>query len=177
MPPSSSVTRVSVCDAFFMSSLPTSVEPVKLIFFTWLLCVNANPISAELPVTTLITPFGIPALMDSSIMASAVKGVLLSGFTTQVHPLASAGATFRISIAAGKFHGVIIPTTPMGCFKMKILVSGKGEGKIFSSFEEVKIAYDARCIDLHAKIKVLFKNNIIETTVGRVILNAVFLSI
>ena len=34
---------------------------------------------------------------------------------TTVQPTASAGAIFRLAIAAGKFQGVIVPTTPTGC--------------------------------------------------------------
>jgi DNA-directed RNA polymerase subunit beta' len=48
-----------------------------------------------------------------------------------------------------------------------------GEGKIFSSFDEVLLAYDSKKVDLHAKIKILLENKIIETTVGRVIFNSV----
>jgi DNA-directed RNA polymerase subunit beta' len=46
----------------------------------------------------------------------------------------------------------------------------KGEGKIFASPEEVRIAYDAREVDLHAKITVRIGKNRYETTVGRVML-------
>ena len=51
----------------------------------------------------------------------------------------------------------------------------KGEGKIFYSLEEVKIAYNEGKADLHAMIKVRVKNNdkyeLIETTIGRVLFN------
>jgi len=56
----------------------------------------------------------------------------------------------------------------------------KGEGMIFYSSEEVKIAYNEKKIDLHAIIKVRYneedykiniKDRIIETTVGRVLFN------
>ncbi len=36
----------------------------------------------------------------------AVSGDCSAGFNTTVHPAASAGATLRVTIAAGKFHGV-----------------------------------------------------------------------
>jgi DNA-directed RNA polymerase subunit beta' len=58
----------------------------------------------------------------------------------------------------------------------------KGEGKIFSSPGEVRIAYDAGELDLQAKIKVRLRNvqtdkndppQIVETTVGRVILREI----
>ena len=38
-------------------------------------------------------------------MATAVSGVSFAGFEIVVQPAASAGAHFRASIAAGKFHG------------------------------------------------------------------------
>jgi len=46
----------------------------------------------------------------------------------------------------------------------------KGEGKVFSSPEEVIIAHDAGELDLHASIKVRIDGNIEETTTGRVLL-------
>ncbi len=47
----------------------------------------------------------------------------------------------------------------------------KGEGKIFSGPEEVRIAYDAGELDLHAGIKVRIKGKLYDTTTGRVILS------
>ncbi len=46
----------------------------------------------------------------------------------------------------------------------------KGEGKIFSNPLEVRIAYDAGALDLHASIKVRIEGKLQETTTGRVIL-------
>ena len=46
----------------------------------------------------------------------------------------------------------------------------KGENKVFSSLEEVIIAYDAKEVDLHAKIKVRFRGKLESTTVGRILL-------
>jgi len=47
----------------------------------------------------------------------------------------------------------------------------KGEGKIFSSPEEVRIAYDSGHVDLHASIKVRMEGKIVETTTGRILLH------
>ena len=47
----------------------------------------------------------------------------------------------------------------------------KGEGKIFSSPEEVRIAYDAGELELHAAIKVRINGKLYDTTTGRVILS------
>jgi DNA-directed RNA polymerase subunit beta' len=46
----------------------------------------------------------------------------------------------------------------------------KGEGKIFSSPEEVRVAYDAGELDLHAGIKVRIDGKITPTTTGRILL-------
>ncbi|HUL20400.1 MAG TPA: DNA-directed RNA polymerase subunit beta' [Thermodesulfobacteriota bacterium] len=49
----------------------------------------------------------------------------------------------------------------------------KGEGKAFSNPEEVRIAYDANEVDLHARIKVRLDGELVETTVGRILLKEV----
>ena len=98
-----------------MSCLPTGVEPVKVNFLTVGLPVNSAPISAVLPANMLITPAGIPARSANSAQANAESGVALAGLQTTVHPAANAGAIFRVSIALGKFHGVMHATTPIGC--------------------------------------------------------------
>jgi len=56
---------------------------------------------------------------------------------------------------------------------------GKGEGKIFGSFEEVILAYHTRKLDLRAKIKVYLQNpstkkpQILHTTCGRILFNEI----
>ena len=59
----------------------------------------------------------------NSINLIVVKGVSLGGFAINVHPDASAGATFRVSIAAGKFQGVIPTTKPTGTLFIIIFLS------------------------------------------------------
>jgi len=49
----------------------------------------------------------------------------------------------------------------------------KGEGKIFSNPEEVRVAYDANEMDLHARIKVRMDGALVQTTVGRVLLREI----
>jgi len=68
----------------------------------------------------------------------------------------------------------------LGCYYLTLEHSGvKGEGHVFSSFEEVELAYRLRKAHLHAKIKFLYapaddqEPEIIDTTVGRVLFNAV----
>ena len=46
----------------------------------------------------------------------------------------------------------------------------KGSGKIFSNAQEVRIAYDAGEVDLHAEIKVRMGKGRVDTTVGRILL-------
>ncbi len=43
----------------------------------------------------------------------------------------------------------------------------KGEGKVFASIDEVRIAFDTKEVELHAKIKVRINGKLIDTTVGR----------
>jgi DNA-directed RNA polymerase subunit beta' len=49
----------------------------------------------------------------------------------------------------------------------------KGEGKVFSSTDEVRIAFDASEVDLHARIKVRLDGELVETTVGRILVKEV----
>ena len=88
------------------------------------------PIADELPVSTLNTPFGMPARSASAASASAVSGVSLAGFSTTVQPAASAGETFRVIIEHGKFHGVIAPQTPIGCRIASSRASGRWVGMV-----------------------------------------------
>ena len=66
-------------------------------------------------VMRLTTPAGKPASSKILNSAIAVRGVCSAGFSTTVHPAAKAGAIFRITMAAGKFQGVMAATTPTGC--------------------------------------------------------------
>jgi DNA-directed RNA polymerase subunit beta' len=62
----------------------------------------------------------------------------------------------------------------LGCYYLtKSRNSDVGEGKMFSSPNEVKIALDGRVVGLHAKIKVRIDGKTIETTTGRVIFNEI----
>ncbi|MDY6845152.1 MAG: DNA-directed RNA polymerase subunit beta', partial [Thermodesulfobacteriota bacterium] len=46
----------------------------------------------------------------------------------------------------------------------------QGEGKLFCSFDEVRVAYDCQEVALHARIKVRINGKLVDTTVGRVFL-------
>ncbi len=80
---------------------------------------------------------------------------------------------------------IVEPTKDMvlGCYYLTMeRPNQRGEGKVFSSFDEVALAYDLGVVDLHAKIKVQFNKKtprgttkeLIETTVGRVLFNEIF---
>jgi DNA-directed RNA polymerase subunit beta' len=49
----------------------------------------------------------------------------------------------------------------------------KGEGKVFGSMEEVRAAYDAEEVGLHARVKLRWDGELIDTTVGCVLLNEI----
>ncbi len=71
---------------------------------------------------------------------------------------------------------ITIPTLDMvlGCYYLSHIVDGeKGEGKIFSSFDEAILAYELGKVSLRAKIKVSNNGEILETSVGRIKLNLV----
>lgn len=79
-----------------------------------------------------------------------------------------------LSPANGK--PVIVPTQDivLGIYYMTRERYGvKGTGSILSSPEEVRVAYDAGEVHLQAKIKVKMDGKLIDTTVGRIILNEV----
>lgn len=68
---------------------------------------------------------------------------------------------------------IIIPTQDivLGIYYMTREVPGsKGENRLFSSPEEVRSAYDAGVVGLHAKVKVRMNGERIDTTVGRLLL-------
>ena len=59
---------------------------------------------------------------------SAESGVCSAGFSTIVQPTASAGADFLVTIAEGKFQGVMPAVTPTGSRVTTIRRSGAGDG-------------------------------------------------
>lgn len=78
---------------------------------------------------------------------------------------------------------VVTPTQDMviGIYYLTTQKKGeKGEGKVFSSFDEVIMAYENKAVALHARVKVLVQREVdgrvrrrfIETTPGRIIFNS-----
>ncbi len=49
----------------------------------------------------------------------------------------------------------------------------RGEGRLFSDTEEVRIAYDNEDVDLQARIRLRWNGEVIETTVGRTLFNGI----
>jgi hypothetical protein len=76
--------------------------------------VKASPIATGSPQTRLSTPGGKPASSSSSNSSTADSGVCSAGLSTTVLPAATAGASLRVTIDEGKFHGVMHATTPRG---------------------------------------------------------------
>src|SRR6266851_4305506 len=71
---------------------------------------------------------------------------------------------------------VAIPTQDMvfGIYYLsKERAGAKGEGRLFADPEEVRIAYDNEDVDLQARIRLRWNGGVIETTVGRTLLNDV----
>ncbi len=69
-----------------------------------------------------------------------------------------------------------IPSQDMvlGCYWLtKEGAGAKGEGKVFYSPEEVRIAYDAGEVEEQARIKVRVQGKLVDATVGRVLLTEV----
>ena len=79
LPPSSSESFLTVSAHCAISMRPTSVEPVNDSLRTIGFALSSPPIAFESPVTTLSTPFGMPARSASSASASAESGVWLGG--------------------------------------------------------------------------------------------------
>ncbi|MNK59195.1 hypothetical protein D3C87_782950 [compost metagenome] len=130
LPPSSSDSFLIVSADCFMSVRPTSVEPVKVSLRTMGLRVISPPIWLAEPVSTDSRPLGTPARSASTAKASAENGVCVAGFTTIAQPAASAGPALRVSMAVGKFQGVMAAVTPTGCFSARMRRSACGAGMV-----------------------------------------------
>ncbi len=80
-----------------------------------------------------------------------------------------------LSPASGKPISVPSQDIVLGCYYLtKIRGNAKGEKMLFANFQEVRIAYDAEEVHLQAKIFVRLDGELVETTVGRVLLYEIF---
>jgi hypothetical protein len=114
LPPISVWYRIFLAAHAAATRLPTPVDPVKLTARTGSAARSALPTVPPAPSTTLNTPAGSPASAAVRARSVAVKDACSAGFSTTVFPNASAGAAFQMGMAAGKFQGVMSPTTPSG---------------------------------------------------------------
>ena len=114
--PPSSIDIFRTCSApDFMSSRPTSVDPVKdSLRSRGSLMSGSIVLPLDFAVTTFSAPPGRPA--SSRIFASMnmESGVCLAGLMTDVQPAAMAGPILRVPMAMGKFQGVMNRQGPTG---------------------------------------------------------------
>ncbi len=79
-----------------------------------------------------------------------------------------------LSPANGRPLAVPSQDMVLGCYWLTQVRDGaKGEGKILYSPEEVRIAYDSDELDEQARVKVRINNELVDTTVGRVLFGEV----
>jgi DNA-directed RNA polymerase subunit beta' len=102
-----------------------------------------------------------------------------------VHVPLSVEAQTEARVLMMSVHNILSPAngkpiaTPsqdmvLGCYWLtKERAGARGEGMVFSDAQEVRIAYDAKVVEEHARIKVRFNGDRVETTVGRVILGEI----
>src|SRR5882724_7939904 len=114
LPPSSSEQCLKLLAAVTPTVRPTAVDPVSDTARTSGCSVIGPPTLEPNPVTMLITPLGIPASSRVRTRLKVESGVSWAGLITQVLPQTMAGRSFHDGMAMGKFHGVIIPQTPIG---------------------------------------------------------------
>lgn len=79
-----------------------------------------------------------------------------------------------LSPANGK--PIVVPTQDMvlGIYYLTKQKKGvRGEGKVFADPEDVRVAYDSGIVEEHAGIKIRMNSELVETTVGRVLLSEI----
>ena len=114
-----------------------------------------------------------PTLHRHGILAFQPK--MIEGKAIQLHPLACAGFNADFD---GDQMAVHLPLSNEAILEAQLLMLGshnregvKGEGLVFYSEEEALIALNEGRVDIHAKVKVRIKGELVETTPGRVIVN------
>ena len=127
LPPSSSVTRLTVAAAPAMTCRPTSVEPVKPILRTSGCSTSRQPDDRALADDDVEHALGDPGLERQLAEPHRRQRRQLGGLEHhRVAAVASAGPTFQLAIWSGKFHGVISPTTPSGSWKVTSMPPATG---------------------------------------------------
>src|SRR5579859_5680803 len=130
LPPSSSEQCLKPLAAMPPIILPTADDPVNEIARTSACSAIGVPTSAPNPLTTLMTPLGNPASVRARTRLKVESGVSCAGLITQVLPQTTAGSSFHEEIAIGKFQGVIMPQTPIGCRTAMANLFGISEGTV-----------------------------------------------
>ncbi len=130
LPPNSSEQCLKLLAAVVPTVRPTAVEPVSEMALTSGCSVSGPPTCEPNPVTILITPLGTPASDKVRTRLKVESGVSWAGLITQVLPHTMAGRIFHEGIAMGKFHGGIMPQTPMGARTAMANLLGSSEGVV-----------------------------------------------
>src|SRR5450631_2624508 len=130
LPPSSKEQCLKLWAAVVPTIRPTSLDPVNEMALTSGCSLIGPPTSGPNPVTTLITPLGTPASVSTLTRLKVESGVSSAGLITQVFPQTSAGSSFHDGMAIGKFHGAIMPQTPIGCRTAMANLLGNSDGVV-----------------------------------------------
>src|SRR6478672_4302093 len=130
LPPSSREQCLKLLAAVVPTMRPTAVEPVSEMARTSGCSMSGPPTSGPYPLTILITPLGTPASERVRTRLYVDNGVSCAGLITQVLPQTIAGNSFQDGIAMGKFHGVIMPQTPMGVRTAMANLFGSSDGVV-----------------------------------------------
>ncbi|MNT15379.1 hypothetical protein D3C72_1504300 [compost metagenome] len=128
--PISSWQRTKLAAVAAATRRPVSTEPVKLRALMPLEWISRSPTSEPLPITRLKVPAGRAWRAMISVRAQALAGTALAGLNTTALPKARAGAIFQAAVAIGKFHGVMMATTPTGSRRISISTPGRTESAV-----------------------------------------------
>lgn len=107
-----------------MIFLPVAIEPVKAIFRIFMWLAIRLPVVGPIPVTTLRTPGGKPASLNSAATFRAPSGDFSLDLIITQFPVAKAGAVFMANMIKETFQGKMPATTPNGCFKVNVIIPG-----------------------------------------------------
>ncbi len=111
MPPSSSVSGVRFAAAAFITWRAIEVAPVKI---RWSKGRPANAWPTSGPPGKQAISSSVKASANISAISCAVAGVYSDGLIIARLPAASTPASGAKVRFTGKFHGLMIPTTPFG---------------------------------------------------------------
>lgn len=134
-----------------------------------------------------------PVLIDGSAiqlhpLVCAAFNADFDGDQMAVHIPLSGAAVREARETMLSIHNMLLPsrgepiTTPtldmvLGCYYLTTIIPGaKGEGMVFSSFEQARLAYELDVIDLRAEIEVRDQKNggqRVKTSAGRIIFNEI----